>query len=385
MPSPRMGLKSKLAQVKRRSPNTYTISVYLGRDENGKRKYHYETFYGKLTDAKLRASELETKLKRRNGPKAAAMTLGEYLQQIWLKRIKLKVAERTFETYVWHVRKLVEYAGHLHLYNLETDELEDALGSLESLSPKSIRGICATLRTALRNPAARKILTTDPTVGITTPRVIHKKRKTLTPEEHQELLKATHSYKHGIVIYLLAETGIRLGEALGLTWQDVNFSKRTITIRRSANVRHRTLNEQPKNSYSIRTIKINDALATLLKEHRTKQKDEIIRNINKDADLVSRSSDGRVLRERAIRLTLERVLKKAGITEHMRIHDLRHSAGSLLLENGYSLASVSEFLGHSNTSTTASVYTHAVRHVGCVSDTYNNHADKMTDQQNQSQ
>ncbi|MBO8128045.1 MAG: site-specific integrase [Peptococcaceae bacterium] len=373
-----------MAQVRRRGKNKYTISVYLGRDAQGKRRYHYETFYGTLTQARHRAAELEVQLKRKTGPRNAAMKLSEYLQ-MWLARIKDTVAERTWDTYSWHVRKLTECAGHLQLYNISAMELQDALGNLQHLSPKSVRGICATLRTALRQAVSWGLLATDPTMGIKTPRVEPKKRKILTKEEHQRLLEATRHFKHGLVIYLLAETGMRLGEVLGLTWQDVSFERKTITISRAADVRHRKLNTEPKNVHSIRTIQINDKMVALLKEHKRKQENAKVTPFNRADDLVFKSDDGRVLKEQSVRRTLKKALKKAGIQDHMRIHDLRHSAGSLLLEAGYSLASVAEFLGHSNTSTTSSIYAHAVRRAGCVSDACAPITDKPADRAQESQ
>ena len=58
-----------MAQVRRRGPNKYTISIYLGRDQEGKRIYHNETFHGNLTSARHRAAELEVEIKKRTGPK----------------------------------------------------------------------------------------------------------------------------------------------------------------------------------------------------------------------------------------------------------------------------------------------------------------------------
>lgn len=70
-----------MAQAKRRRVNKYQISVYLGRDENGKRLFHYETFHGNKTLANQREAKLRVEMKRRIGPKAAAMTVGEYLEK----------------------------------------------------------------------------------------------------------------------------------------------------------------------------------------------------------------------------------------------------------------------------------------------------------------
>ncbi|MDD2443513.1 MAG: hypothetical protein PHS52_03320 [Desulfotomaculaceae bacterium] len=81
--------------------------MYLGRDENGKRIDHNETFHGERTKAKIRAAELEVELKRRTGPKHLTLNLGEYLEK-WLKDIQGTVSDRTFETYKRHVKRIIQ-------------------------------------------------------------------------------------------------------------------------------------------------------------------------------------------------------------------------------------------------------------------------------------
>ncbi|MCL6558898.1 MAG: tyrosine-type recombinase/integrase [Firmicutes bacterium] len=76
------------------------------------------------------------------------------------------------------------------------------------------------------------------------------------------------------------------------------------------------------------------------------------------------------MREDAVRRTLNYALKRAGVA-HIRIHDLRHTAGSLLLDAGYSFPVVAAFLGHSSPATTAVVYAHAVRKGASIAEVLN--------------
>lgn len=346
-----------MAQVKRRGVNKYQISVYLGRDENGKRIIHYETFLGTRPQAQRRSAELEVEMKRRTGPKAAAMTVGEYLEKKWLPGIKGTISDRGFGTYAYHVKRLKPLVGGLPLYNLSGMDLQEALpeGCFGKVKPKTVKGFYGTLKTALRQAVAWGLLNVDPTAGLRTPRVPKLNREVLTADELVKLLDAAKGYKYYLVIRLLALTGARLGEILGLLWSDIDFKKETLTIQRSADSRNRVLKDDTKTKASPRTIRLDVETMTLLAEFKKERRVVSL----KDSSLIF-NYQGRVIREDAIRRTMNNALMKAGL-DHKRVHDLRHGAGSLLLDAGQSLPAVAAFLGHSSTATTAAVYAHAVR------------------------
>ncbi|MGQ9512143.1 tyrosine-type recombinase/integrase [Thermodesulfitimonas sp.] len=346
-----------MAQIRRKGPNRYQILVYHGRDVQGKRIIQYETFYGTLSQARARAAELEV-AKRRYGPKQAAKTVGEYLLD-WLEKIKGTVSERTHETYTWHVKKLIPIIGHLQLYGLNSFDLQEGLNQLK-VKPKTAKGIYGTLKTAFRQAVAWGLLNTDPTAGLRAPRVPREEKKVLTPEELKRLLDAAENYKHHLIIRLLAVTGMRLGEVLGLMWKDVDLDKGTVTIKRAVNVRKRKIKEDTKTAASERTLKLDEKTLELLRNHKQREGKSKVSPLRRDNTLIFAAPDGRPVREEAVRRTLARALKKAGI-DHIRVHDLRHTAGSLLLEAGYSFPTVAAFLGHSSPATTAAVYAHAVR------------------------
>ncbi len=361
-----------MAQLRRKGPNYYLITVYLGRNAKGKKIFHNEAFRGTLPEARQRGAELEVGMKRRVGPASLSMTVGQYLET-WLARIKHTVSERTYETYSWHVRRLQEVLSRAPMYNLTAFGLQEALAGLQqNLKPKTLKGIYGTLRTAMRQAIAWGLFTTDPTAGLRTPRSPRQERKVLTQQELQAVLDAAKNYKYYLVIRLLALTGMRIGEVLGLKWQDIDFKKEMLTIKRSADGRKRKLNPQTKTASSERTMKLDPETVSLLTAHKKMQKVIPLK------DNLIFSYNGRVIRENAVRRTLNYALKKAGL-DHMRVHDLRHTAGSLLLDAGYSFPVVAAFLGHSSPATTAAVYAHAVRKGGSMVDLLAN-SDQNSDQ-----
>lgn len=370
-----------MAEIKRRGVNRYTISVYMGRDKSGKRIYHYETFHGSPQQAKQRGHELETELKSRTGPKGLDMTVGEYLAD-WLERIDGTVSPRTYETYAWHVKRLIPGIGKFLMYNLSALDLQDNLRDFRGLSPRTVRGIYGTLRTALRQAVSWGILKKDPTEGLRTPRVPRKERPVLSAENLQKLLEAAKGYRYYLVIRILAFTGMRLGEVLGLKWRDIDFSAGTVVIQRAVDTKHRSLKEDTKTASSRRTIVLDQETLALLKEQKSKIEKSKVKPIRIENILVFQPEivGGKLLpvRDDAIRRTLNSALKKAEIP-HIRIHDLRHTAGSILLSEGISLTNVADFLGHSSPATTASVYAHVLKRSFNVADVLKSRADKNAD------
>jgi integrase len=347
-----------MAEIRKKGHNKFLVIVYMGRDTNGKRLYERQLFNGNEKQAKNWAIQWEADLKKRVGPTSVAMTVGEYLEKKWLPGIIDSISSRTHETYAYHVRRLKPLVGHLRMYNLNGMTLQDALpnGCFGNVKPKTVKGFYTTLKTALKQALAWGILSVDPTQGLRTPRVPKTRPKVLTVQELSRLLETAKQYKYYLVIRLLALTGARLGEILGLRWSDIDFSQRTMTIMRAANVRHRKEKDDAKTDTSPRRILLDAETLSLLA---LAKKAAMENKVMSPTGLIFHHK-GRVVREDAIRRTMNYALKKAGF-EHIKLHALRHTAGSILLDDGKSLAAVAEFLGHSSTATTAAVYAHAVR------------------------
>lgn len=355
-----------MASVRRRGSNKYEIRVYLGRDAQGKKKYHSEMFYGTRSQADRRGAELDVLLRPRVvGPRVSAFTLKDYLEKRWLPAVKDTVSQRTYETYVWHVQRLVPVIGHLQLYGLTSGDLQEALKNLVG-PPLTRKKIIGTLRTALRRAAGWKLIPYDPTEGLLMPRVPRKRPKVLNREQMIKLLEALKPYKHYLILRLLIVTGMRLGEVLGLKWADVAFEQGTITIRRGIDTRKRQFKpegDETKTASSERTIKMDKETLDLLaaaRHERLKQRTRIKVSPLRIDDMLIFGDGVRPLGEDAVRKTLRRALKRADLPR-IRVHDLRHSVASILIDAGVPLATVAELLGHSTPSTTVSTYTHKLR------------------------
>lgn len=357
------GEKNKMLApgIIKRGDGVYSIRIYLRTDESGKKIMKYETFYGTETQANRRKKELELALKPRLiGPKPAAMTVPDYLEK-WLGYILGTVAEGTEKTYRWHVVRLVEAFQGKHMYTLSGMDVQEAASSLGG-APRTVKGIMGTFRTAMRQAVFWGIIPKDPSFGVRMPTMRGKvgKKRILTQEEIKRILAAVKGYKHYLVLRLLALTGARLGEILGLSWKNVDFVNGKIKLVDSADVNYRFLKDAVKTTSSNRIISLDSETMSLLKNHHKEK--------YSGWELVFSVDGKKPLHASQVRKLLKRALKKAGIEGKVQIKSLRDSAGSIMLDSGGSLADVAQFLGHSSTATTGAVYMHAVRESTCIAD-----------------
>lgn len=160
--------------------------------------------------------------------------------------------------------------------------------------------------------------------------------------------------------------GLRLGEALGLSWFDVDFAKSRITVRRSLQrVKGVMTLLEPKTEGSHRTIDLPAVTIAALREHQLRQSHDQEWAGSGWAgsrwNLVFTTMKGTPLDERGVlRRFQERTLKNAGVPK-VRIHDLRHSAVAILIAQGVDARSISEMLGHSSVAFTLQVYGHLMQ------------------------
>lgn len=164
-------------------------------------------------------------------------------------------------------------------------------------------------------------------------------------------------------LYFLALTyGLRQGELIGLRWIDVDLEKREIHIRTQVRRKKKQIRRtRPKTKKSRRTLLIDDVTVGILKANAQLVHDERTFQQGKglwtDHGLVFPSSRGTPFFGSAIWLHCQRALEKAGLPV-IPFHGLRHTAASVMLENGVALPDVSEILGHANPGITAKLYLH---------------------------
>ena len=192
------------------------------------------------------------------------------------------------------------------------------------------------------------------------PRNLEAKKEMLvwSPEEFAKMISKVNRRDYAELYRFLYLTGCRRGEALALTWEDIDLERQTATISKS--VAFKPINNKPyqittpKNAGSNRTISLPDQLVQSMTEYREWQKSTCEKN-NRTASFVFGYEDP--LPSTSIERYMTQAANDAGV-KRIRIHDLRHSCASLLIHKGVSIVAVSRRLGHTSIEQTLNTYSH---------------------------
>lgn len=185
--------------------------------------------------------------------------------------------------------------------------------------------------------------------------VVKQTMQVLSKEEIKRFLEAIPKEWRCFVL-LLFRSGLRLGEALGLGWKDVDSTINKICVQRAF-----THNEwtSPK-SGKIRYVDMTDMLAAALAERKKKVKQIPIRIGKEEVALVFADDKGQPINDRVVRREFKKALRKCKLPMSFRLHDCRHCFASHLLMSGLSVLYVKEQLGHASAKTTLDRYSHYI-------------------------
>ena len=213
-----------------------------------------------------------------------------------------------------------------------------------------------------------------------------RKRIILQKEEWQKIIdRFPFDSKHHVPLMIGFHTGLRIGEVFGLTWNDIDLEKGTITVNKqqirfkpSKQVKNRWCFAPPKSKASYRTIRIGQTLIDVLKKHKLRQKElklacgeyyvryktkhikdeiyDLIQSPDGDIDLVCASEDGSWMTPETFR-HCSKVIKH-NLMIQFDFHALRHTHATWLAENGVNPKNLQMRLGHEKIETTLQTYIH---------------------------
>ncbi len=289
-----------------------------------------------------------------------AQTVEHYLNR-WLEEsVRTSVRPRTYESYDLNVRRLLPYLGKLRLSALGPAAIQASYAALlrRGLSRRSVGQVHAVLHTALRQALLWGLVARNSTEAVLVPRADRREMRTLTDDHLRLLFDATEGSRLYALWVLLATTGLRLGEALGLTWPDIDFERGSLTVRRALQRLPKRLGGvvlvEPKTDRSRRTVYLAPGTVAALAEHRRRQVEEPLAASER---FVFTGTTGRPLDASGVSGQFHEALARAGLP-NVRVHDLRHTAATHLLTRGVHPKVVQELLGHSTISLTLDTYSH---------------------------
>lgn len=347
-----------------RSDGWWVAQVDLGW-QNGKRKRKYVSARTRAeAHAKLRAvlTERDRGTVNTAKPVKVAAWFETYRKEVAPSRQRARSLERLDDIIRLHITPSI---GHLRLDALKPGHLNALYNEklAAGLSPASVRQIHANIRRALAVAVKWQLIQQNVATLVDPPAVVRAEVEPFTTEEAQKLLQALAGDRLEARWIVGLALGLRQGEVLGLWWEDVDLDAGTLRVRRALQ-RQRAeglVFTEPKTARSRRTVSLPGPLEDALRAHRARQHRERLAagSIWKNSPCVFTTETGCSIDPRNDYRSFKSLLKSAGLRD-ARLHDLRHTAASLLLLQGVAPRVVMEVLGHSQISLTMNTYSHVV-------------------------
>lgn len=373
-------------RIYRRGKTRWTIRFDAPRGADGNRRQRRITVRGSKRDAERVAAEMGAQLARGISPANMRTTVADILEE-WLSDRKLRVAARTFEHYesiiVHYLRPTL---GSVRVGHLRAAHIDHALqgwatgprkdGRRGTLSNTTLHHIFRTLCSALAFAERRDYIPRNPARAVDPPKRDDIEQSAISPAAFRLLLRSINDEAFKIAITVDLGLGLRCGELVALRWKDVSFVAGTVRVREAAVSDHGAIKyKSPKSRRSKRTIVAPHFVMSALSQRLASQsRDFEVLGIAQTAETIVFDTAGAPWNPSNFSSRFYRLKRRAGIPH--RLHDLRHSFASWLINNGAELISVRDALGHSSLSTTADIYGHlrptlAERNAKILDDTYN--------------
>lgn len=337
--------------IYRRRDNRWEGRYKVGFDESGKSRYR--SIYGKsYQEVKIKLIALRSATKE--AVSSGRLTVKELFEE-WLSAVKLRVKESTYANYRMKADSHILAAfGKLRYENLTVQAVHSFIEMKlkAGLSVKYVSDIVIVFK-SMTKYVSRVHGFRNPLEDVVLPRGANRERKLFNDTQQKKLCKYLTSDLNNtsLCVLLSLYTGLRVGEICGLRWSDVDFTKRTITVRRTVQrirTRHgtRLLIGSPKSHSSRRSIPIPTFIA------------DILRRFRRSDNICILSGSEKIAEPRTLQRRFKTILKKAGLPS-INFHSLRHMFATNCIRAGFDVKTLSEILGHASAETTLNRYVHS--------------------------
>lgn len=362
-----------MAKPVKRSDGRYQLNVYIGTDENGKKRF--KTVYGKTQkETQQKASELKIRLGKGIDVTAESDTFAAWCDR-WLVYRKSEVNKAQYDLSESRAEYLKERLGKTRLKDITTTDLQKIINEFAERNPrtrkpsakKTLGDYKQIMNQIFRTAIHDRAVDYNPAEYVRIPQnAPSKKRRALTDTERDWIEETPHRARTAAMIMLYA--GLRRGEVTALTWSDVDLAAGTITVNKSITYKGdepRSV-KAPKTQCGNRVIPIPQVLIDYLS------------GIERDSLLVVTSANGKQMTETAWKRMWESYMsvlnEKYGVhpdvesrfdpkgmpktIEEFTPHCLRHTYCTMLYEAGVDVLVAKTLMGHSDVKTTLGIYTH---------------------------
>ena len=371
--------------IEKRGTDTYRLVYFCGKNLDGSPARHTKTVHCTKKEAKLELAKFVADVEKGNVIEGNSITFEEFTE-IWKRDYGAKeLAPTTYSRYVAILNtRILPYFGKFKLDKIKPTDIMKFYDMLENdtqikrlknnkgerlkkpLSRKTILEHHRLLRAMLHKAVYWQLLVNNPAERVQPPKGHKPTRRSYDDEqtkiliENLELLPSEDT-KYKVAIILTVFTGVRLGELMGLEWQDVDFKNGIISINRSSQylADMGVFTKVPKTESSIREIAIPEFIISLLEEYKLWYEEQklIYGELWMNSDRLFVQVDGKPMHPSTISKWFVKYVGQIGLPV-INFHGLRHTNASLLVAQNIDIAVISARLGHAQISTTLDFYVH---------------------------
>lgn len=381
-----MATQGKILVYKRNSKKgfSYTYRIEAGKDPiTGKRRCITKSGFKNAKEARAAAQPILNKLLLGENIIESNITFNEYAEQ-WFKEHSTNLKPNTKKTLKRMINVGNKYFAHIKMKNITLYQYQSFLNDYAKGRKKStLMSVVIYMKRffsdAVKFGVIKYNITQNATLPKTTAEIQNIEDLYLTKEEIYDVLNYLKTTKFRVnkciyyICLLLIYTGIRVGEACALRWEDIDFNHKTIYINSTLfgnNIYNYIRQKTPKTLASIRTIPIGDFLLKSLKEWRQLQLTLRIRNATQNkrdatnyvfTKYFSYNDYEKPMLAYSVAQVFVRINRKHIFKKHLHAHIFRHTHASLLAQQGIPLEVIQERLGHSSDATTSKIYLHVTQ------------------------
>ncbi len=362
-------LRSRVNGCLREKNGIWQMEIYYY-DENGKRKTSSKTtslpVKGNKRNAEDKLQERLREYRENDKSDVNGDMLFSDLMLEWLKYMKNKVRENTYQSYEGNVLKRINpyfQSKKIKLRDLKAKNIQDYYDiCLKTVSVNTIKKRHANIHSALDYAVRMNMIAYNPSDSTRLPKKKKFQADFYTKDELDKLFQIVEGTRIESAVKLSALLGLRRSEVLGLTWKSVDFKNKIIHIDSTCILENSKIvyGNRTKNETSNRVLPLVPAVeAYLLELQKIESENKKKFKIGyKNNDFICKFEDGTPVKPNYITTTFRKLLESTDEIKTVRFHDLRHSSASFLLKEGHSINDIKEWLGHSDISTTSNIYAH---------------------------
>lgn len=373
--------------IEKRGKNSYRLSCLAGYNLQGKPIKKTKTVHGTKKEAEIELAKFVADVQNGMVIEGKALRFSEFTE-IWKRDYASKeLAPSTYKRYCRMLEtRLLPYFGHFYVNKIKPTDImqfydllsrdtqlvrkKDNNGkkTIKPLSCKTILEHHRLLRAMLHRAVYWQMIVSNPAERVQPPKTKKPKRRYYDDEQSKILLSnlnqlGIEQIKYKTAIILTIFTGVRLGELMGLEWNDINFRDGIVSVNRSSQylADKGVFTKVPKTESSIREVAIPDFVVSLLEEYKLwyDEQKEQYGELWTDSNRLFVQADGKPMHPSTISKWFVKFVAQIGLPV-INFHGLRHTNATLLIAQNIDVAVVAARLGHAQITTTFNFYVHPI-------------------------